>query len=111
MMKVWIPPHRRKRPDDKGYITVKGHFRDYGSKEDVNNNSTGWQKDMDKDERRARVLESMDKRYSKEKQLYVAYKRLKTLGNLTQDPETRRKALRDSGYFYHRYRKETKGGN
>jgi len=111
MMKVWIPPHRRKRPDSRGYITVEGHFRDYGDIQTDEDNATGWKKDMDKDERRVRIFNSIDKRYSKEKQLYEAYKKLKALSNLTQDPETRRKVLRDSRYFYHRYRKEIKGGD
>jgi len=63
---------------------------------------TGWKKEMAARERRIKVLKSLKKNY------LGAAREMQALANVTVDPETKTKALRDARYFFEHYDKEKK---
>ena len=63
---------------------------------------TGWKKTQKASYRRKLVLLSTDKRKTLRSRYVEAGRKMLALANVTQDPETKKKALSDAKYFFNR---------
>lgn len=61
---------------------------------------TGWHKTQSSVTRRRHLLDHTDKRLSRHGRYLQAARRAQALANVTQDPETAKKARTDALYFY-----------
>jgi len=65
---------------------------------------TGWKKEQSAETRRKHLWAYTDKRYTLHKRYVQAARKILALANVTQDPETRKKARADADYFLARAR-------
>ena len=61
---------------------------------------TGWKKTLPAKTRRARLLRSTPKNYTRYHRYILAGRRIQALANVTKDPATKRKARADAQYFF-----------
>jgi hypothetical protein len=61
---------------------------------------TGWRKIDSARTRRARLMKWVDHRRTEHNQYLQAARKIRSLANVTSDPETRRKADADADYFF-----------
>lgn len=71
-------------------------------------NLDGWSKSMSASARRRRALRSRPSNWSRRQRYVSAGRALQALANVTQDSSTKRKADKDSDYFFRKAKKMPK---
>ena len=66
---------------------------------------TGWKKTQKSSTRRAKLLQSTDKRKTMHNRYIEAGRRIQALANVNPDKETTKKATSDADYFFNKAKK------